>query len=405
MLHKIKNWLIVLVFGVSVYAYSGTQGGTLPNEKSVNIEELLQNKTAKEKAQIKSEKISKIKLGKFTKNDLRIEVIGEITAIEINGQYGIEFFAKAWKNGKQLGFGKDGTVDIERFRIYNPPVLVDDINGEILREWIEKDIITDIEEYKFRKLRYDPTEAIRQSLAHIIETVGKDGKNIIEGKIGNTTSTFYPAAGANSPVDGRTYRGAVTEDFATIVAGSGSVADEVSTVSGTPSFISTQTTTDKWKYVGRMHTLFDTASIPDTDAIDSATYSIWVINFQGNTTVSYNVTATNPASNDNLVASDHQTVSNTKFATDILTSDMTSGQYTDWTFNNDGKSNISKTGISKFALRVSEEIDGSSPTWVSGIGYGINSAYYADQTGTANDPKLVVVHSSAVTFVPKMMIF
>ena len=96
-LHKIKNWLIVLVFGVSVYAYSGTQGGTLPNEKSVNIEELLQNKTAKEKAQIKSEKISKIKLGKFTKNDLRIEVIGEITAIEINGQYGIEFFAKAWK--------------------------------------------------------------------------------------------------------------------------------------------------------------------------------------------------------------------------------------------------------------------------------------------------------------------
>src|SRR3989344_2016473 len=39
---------------------------------------------------------------------------------------GIEILARAWKDGKQLGFGKDGSVEIERFKIFNPPILVDD---------------------------------------------------------------------------------------------------------------------------------------------------------------------------------------------------------------------------------------------------------------------------------------
>ena len=113
--------------------------------------------------------------------------------IEINGSNGIELFAKAWKGGKQLGF-LDGTVEIERFRIYNPPVLVDDPNGDIIREWTDEET----GELKQRKLKYDPTQAIKNSLAHTISLVAKDGKDIIKGKVGNTTSTFYPAVGDGS---------------------------------------------------------------------------------------------------------------------------------------------------------------------------------------------------------------
>src|SRR3990167_1069334 len=43
------------------------------------------------------------------------------------------------KRGTELrGFGADGSVEIERFRIYNPPILVDDPNGTIIREWTDE---------------------------------------------------------------------------------------------------------------------------------------------------------------------------------------------------------------------------------------------------------------------------
>lgn len=119
-----------------------------------------------------------------------MEIIGEVKEININGQSGIELFAKAWKGDKQLGFGKDGSVEIERFRIFNPPILVDDPNGDIVREWTDEKT----GELKQRKLREDPIEAIRQTVAHNVKIVGKENAQIVIGKIGNTTSTFYPDA-------------------------------------------------------------------------------------------------------------------------------------------------------------------------------------------------------------------
>jgi len=94
----------------------------------------LTNKTAKEKAQLKSIELAKVKISKFKKGDFDIEIIGDIKEIEVNGVNGIELFATAKKNGKPCGFGKDGSIDIERFRFFNPPILVDDKNGDIIEE-------------------------------------------------------------------------------------------------------------------------------------------------------------------------------------------------------------------------------------------------------------------------------
>src|SRR3990167_4725754 len=97
------------------------------------INELLQNKTAIEKSRIKSEEISKLNhIGTY--DDLRYGLkveIQSLKAIEVNGSHGVEIMARAWKGTKQLGF-VDGTVEIERFRIFNPPIVVDDPNGDII---------------------------------------------------------------------------------------------------------------------------------------------------------------------------------------------------------------------------------------------------------------------------------
>ena len=87
-------------------------------------------KTPEEKAILKAEAVAAVTVGVFNCDGFDIEVVGEITQVP-NG--GIQLFAKASENGNPVGFGKDGTVEIERFKIYNPPILIDDINGDIFR--------------------------------------------------------------------------------------------------------------------------------------------------------------------------------------------------------------------------------------------------------------------------------
>src|SRR3990167_555672 len=167
------------------------------------IRELLEDRTAEQRASIKGLEIARVLVSnprtnvKFSGADFDIEIL-ETKPIN----KGVEVLARAWHpGGRQVGFGVDGSVDIERFRIFNPPILVTDPVGDILHEWVDPQ-----GEPRHRKLREDPKEALLRDLAHTIKLVGKDGRNIVRGKIGNTTSTFYPAAGSGGgvPVDSAT---------------------------------------------------------------------------------------------------------------------------------------------------------------------------------------------------------
>lgn len=354
----------------------------------------LTNKIAKEKAQLKSAELAKVKLSKFKKDNFDIEIVGDIKEIEVNGQHGIELFATAFKNGKQVGFGKDGSIEIERFRIFNPPVLVDDINGDIIREWGEEDP-QDITKKitKQRKLKYDPTEAIKQSLAHTISTVAKDDRNIVKGKIGNTTSTFYPDADTESTsVDGgvrllnqtswATVRDAATGDFAFDTATEAQVAATI------------KDSDTSWDIL-RSYFLFDTSAIGDTDTIDSATFSLYgngVAVNNGDTTNLILVSG-NPASNTAITTSDYTITKfgSTSFGVITLAS-WNTGAYNDISLDASGLSNITATGISKFGILTGLDFSNIAPTGANDC-----QAYFADQTGTTNDPKLVVVHSAAST--------
>ena len=156
----------------------GVDTCSLSEAHPTEICKLLTIKNASEKAQIKSREIAKRDFkGEYTNTQygVKVAIIGEVKEININGQSGIELFAKAWRGDKQLGFGKDGSVEIERFRIFNPPILVDDPNGDIVREWTDKE--TGL--LKQRKLREDPLQAIKEVIAHNVTLVGKDNGKIV----------------------------------------------------------------------------------------------------------------------------------------------------------------------------------------------------------------------------------
>jgi hypothetical protein len=69
----------------------------------------------------KSIEISSCDLSGIYINDeygIKVEIVGTPSLIEVNGIAGVEVFAKAWKNNQQIGFGDDGSIEIERFQVF-----------------------------------------------------------------------------------------------------------------------------------------------------------------------------------------------------------------------------------------------------------------------------------------------
>ena len=367
-----------------------------------SISEKISNKPQIEKSQIKSLEIAK-KGNEFAgiydsiQYGIRIEIIGDVKAIEINGQHGIELFAKAWRGTQRLGFGGDGTVEIERFRIFNPPILVDDPNGTIIKTHTRDDgvLVT-------RKFKEDPIEAIRQVIAHNVKIVGKDNNQIITGKIGNTTSTFYPAAGQVSPVDGRIRR---TNESTWADARDNATGDVAEPTAASFSVQSNRISAADYNvFVGFY--LFDTSTI-GTDSVDSATASFYQNggSIPETETTSTSVIETNPASNSDLVVGDFSTRVFTDLGSLALTS-WSINAYNDHILNATGLTKINRTGISKLGLTTLLDVNNTAP---GAFGQnGPNDLVAADTAGTTQDPKLVVVHSvpgSSKTIIKGKVIF
>ena len=359
------------------------------------IKDIISNKTVKEKVQIKSQEIAKLNhVGKFKDKDLDVEILS-LQAIQVGEQHGVELMARAWKDGKQIGFGSDGSVEIERFRIFNPPILVEDPNGTIEQKHTSPE-----GEVRVRKFKEDPKKAIQQVITHNISLVGKGGEKIIKGKIGNTTSTFYPAAGLNSPVDGG---GRVIEDtsWANLRDNVGTSFDDEAETSIWSGF-QDSTTNNQWVQIYRLITLFDTSTI-STDDISSATWSIYAISKSTNAGGgnNHNVYSATTAANNDIVNGDITLTSfgSTTFSTGITTTNITTSAYNDYAFNASGLAAINKTGISKFGFLMEADVTGSAPTNNNnGVAdFDRVECSAADTAGTAQDPKLVVVHGAATT--------
>ena len=346
----------------------------------MNIEKQLKDKTAKERANLKSKGLAKVKIGKFTKNGIEIEIIGDIEKID----GGIELFAKAWKDGKQLGFGKDGSVEIERFKFYNPPVLIDDENGDIIREYIDKETKETIQ----RKLKYDPDEVIKQILKETILLVGKDGKNIIVGKVGNTTSTFY-----STTDDG--YVMSNNYSWSTLRAGSGVIGSKTGE-SGDDFRCS-----DWYSSIAlyRFHGVFETSALGG-DTIDSATLSTyWSSLAVGNFTSHNGWQATvSSLAGANVDAWWDSYTSALSACSNEVRLGTTAG-YIDFPLTATGLTKIEKSSDTYMGITSYWDIVNTDPNQSGGVKNDHGRLYFADYdgAGTTSDPKLVVEHSAGVS--------
>lgn len=342
--------------------------------RSINDEERIAIKTCE------FIKMRDLFTGVYEKDGMTIEIVGNVALID----GGVQVFARAWRDGNQLGFGYDGTVDIERFKILNPPVLVDDPKGSIVREWTN--LTTG--EVKQITLREDPKQALIDTLFRTAEKTGKDGSQIVQGKIGHTTSLFYSSPGATSPVDGYAGRDSAVS-YGDTRSGAGEVASAVATILATQNGVSAGTYA-----IYRSPVLFDTSSIPDTDTVTAATLSITTEGFATGDSDGTVVDTSTPGSNSNVVASDHNIANwgGVAQSDSVANSALSVGGTSVLTLNATGLGNILKTGITKFGLRSLNDLNNTTPT--------ANPYHYersADYAGTASDPVLTVTHSDVPT--------
>lgn len=356
----------------------------------------IRGKTSKQKLAIKAtiaRNISGDLIGKHNRsNGLRIDILES----EPIGEIGIRIRARAFRNKKQIGFGKDGSVDIETFNIYNFPILVDDPNGDIVYTTETNDELGI--ERKERKLREDPVQALKEVLEHNISLIGKDSDKIVKGKVGNTTSTIYSTTG-----DGYTYYQAPNTDsgvaFATARAANGnnSSNNNASSVIGFGDLRSGNGGSGYVSQLYRGHFIFDTSSLTG-ETISSA-----IASFFGN--AKYNDQSLSPAPSLNIyesgddtetINSTYETITDTEWSTRIAYASYSTSAYNDFTLNETGLTGINKSGNTYIATReASYDGDNVAPSWQTIGNHAGMGGYFADEAGTAQDPKLVIEHETA----------
>lgn len=236
----------------------------------------------------------------------------------------------------------------------------------------------------------------------------------------DTTSTFYPDPDTETNTVDGPVRQIYSVDsgvlWSTIIADAGTSA-RPSDADSTVAYFNPDTDADKWKQLHRGIFLFDTSSIADTDTIDSATLSLYGSSkddqLSQDPEMDVNIYSSSPASNTDLVGGDFDSLGSTAFSTAIGFTAFSTAGYNDFVLNANGLAQIKRSGEAGCAStnglscfggqNENYDVDGVVPTnGNSGLASRI-SIYYADETGTTKDPKLVVTHT--VPFTPKIIIY
>jgi len=350
---------------------------------------------ANERAAFKGREIAKIgPKARSARKDYDIEIV-EINAIE----KGVEVFARAWKkNGEQIGFGRDGTVDIERFVIVNPPVLVPDPDGEKTR-------IIDGATYKYRE---DTKEAVLQVVEQSLKEMKKlyGANKIVLGKRGKTTYTVYPDA----HVESSTVDGEMNANNSTFAGARAATQADSSNDDGSGLAAYTKKNVGSSWVINRAFTYFNTGVVPADSTIDSATvslYGISVLNQEddGNDFIGIvQVDGANVVSDTALNTADFDLSGTTQGATAIDIGSINTSGYNDWTLNATGLTWIARSGeqkptggtagITYLGWREGHDLLNDA---LNGDPVENRATFMtADNAGTTNDPKLVIETAAPV---------
>lgn len=216
-----------------------------------------------------------------------------------------------------------------------------------------------------------------------------------------TTTTAYPDPGdpGTTTCDAVMYRNN-TEDWASIVNGAGSGVLSITAATGEFTRIDTPNGS-QWNVLTRSHFGFDTAAVPDSETVDTATASFFGVSkanagVWGDSDFGLSLVAHTPGSQTTAAASDFNvaTYGSTKFASDIAYSAFSTVAYNDMAMNSSGKAAINKTGVTSLGGRNPADI-AASLTHTGNSGQSNMIVIFADTALTTTDPKLVVVSSTA----------
>lgn len=230
-------------------------------------------------------------------------------------------------------------------------------------------------------------------------------KHDISGRLAATTSTFYPDPGPTETdtVDGMVRRTGVDESLSTLRSGAGSDAFDNSNPQDAIQ-LNASTTSNQYAQMRRVIALFDATSMSG-DFISSGTLSLTLSSKANGGSPILNGTSESskivasvaaPATNTALVAGDYNQIGlTTEFGRSDTYDNLALEAYEDISLNASGLSNIS--GISGFGLTFGFDFDNSTAdlTWGSGDSVRL-TPYFAEETGTSKDPKLVVIHAVSV---------
>ena len=202
--------------------------------------------------------------------------------------------------------------------------------------------------------------------------------------------TVYSGAG-----DGFVRIDDATSSWATVrSAANGDTVDYAATVSEATS---RKTTTPSWGNY-RSFLPFDTSSLPDDAIIDSAVLSIYItILRQAEPSFNIHCVETSQADTASLVLADYDNITFTDLGF-IHDSSIVLNTYNDITLNATGLTKISKTGFTKIGIITSFDLNNTEPAQSNNqAGYRGIQFSNSEQTGTSQDPKLVIDYTIATT--------
>lgn len=388
-----------------------------------NIRELLTNKTSHDRSVIKVRELLKTDLGghySSAKYNIEIDTFG---AVE-HSEGCLEILARAFRGGKPIGFGKDGSVEYERFLIHNPSILVEDPTGDIVKEF--GDALTG--EKNTLRLKEDHRGAVMVHLSRVIDSMLEggvvahlDSRKIRPGKTGNTTSTFRPDEDAETnTMDGVTGVRDTGNDWDTAHDATSGGGWVLNTDGTTMNVVTTQNQGGDSMdvLIGRSVATFDTSSISGTDTIDSASLAVVVNSASNNDNDGNDFVAVVQTQGQNLVSDTDLADADFDQVGDAINnpteahdsgqrkdiSSMSGGGGLTFTFNSTGLGWIARSGEAKptgatngityLGFRTGHDIL-DDPHGVGNAGDSV-ALRTADYTGgdSANDPILSVTHSA-----------
>ena len=254
-------------------------------------------------------------------------------------------------------------------------------------------------------IRYRWREFQALAREHYSDKVNGQTEILLDGgyRMAATTSTFYPdpdSEGDPTTMDGYVGRQDLAgQTLSDLIAGVGTEANTSFAGSFSP-FLRANSISNKYDYLRRRIYGFDTSSL-GSDSINSAIFSHYFFN-ETNDLLGENsdnskavLSAVTPSSNIALQASDYGQFQGVDFGRGAKQVDLTLNAYAPITLNGDGIAGINNAGVTNLGKRSGWDFDDTEVglTWVINLSQSINSRF-ADQAGTDNDPKLVVVHSA-----------